>query len=99
MGLLSRLMGKGEAGKAGKAEPDTEEVEYEGFLIKPAPLQQKGNYVTAGYVKKLDDSGEMREHYFIRADTHADFEAACKHAVFKGQQIIRESGERIFDKR
>ena len=96
MGLLSRLMGKSDAAQA---EPDVEQVDYEGFVIKPAPLKQKGNFVTAGYVRKLDENGNMREHYFIRADTHTDFDAACEHAVFKGQQIIRESGERIFEKR
>ena len=95
MGLLSRLMGKG---KTTKPEPDVEQVEYDGFIIKPAPLQQTGNYVTAGYIRKMDDSGEVKEHHFIRADTHADFDTACNHAVFKGKQIIRESGERIFDK-
>lgn len=95
MGLFSRLMGKGESGKA---ESEVEQVEYEGFTIRPSPLKQKGNYVTAGYILKMDDKGEMQEHYFIRADTHADFEVACNHAVFKGKQIIRESGTRIFDK-
>ena len=95
MGLLSRLMGKS---STTKSEPEVEPVEFEGFKIKPSPKQQSGNYVTAGYILKTDESGETKEHYFIRADTHADFDAACKHAVFKGQQIIRESGERIFDK-
>lgn len=95
MGLFSRLMGKGEGSKAA---PDVEQVEFEGFRIKPSPMQQKGTYVTAGYILKLDESGEMQEHYFIRADTHADFETACNHAVFKGKQIIRESGSRLFDK-
>lgn len=95
MGLLSRLMGKGDATKA---EPEVEKVEFEGFLIKPSPLKQNSNYVTAGYILRVDDSGATKEHYFIRADTHADFDAACKHAIFKGKQIIRESGERIFDK-
>ncbi len=94
MGLLSRLMGKGATRSSEK--PDAEEVEFEGFKIQPAPLKQNGNYVTAGYIRKSAGNGETQEHYFIRADTHADFAAACQHAVFKGQQIIRESGEQIF---
>lgn len=95
MGLFSRLTGKGERSKA---ESKVEQVEFEGFTIRPSPLQQKGTYVTAGYIRKLNESGEMQEHYFIRADTHADFNTACNHAVFKGKQIIRESGTRIFSK-
>ncbi len=94
MGLLSRLMGK-DSGT--KPEVEAEQVEFEGYIIKPSPLQQKGNFVTAGYILKVDESGEKKEHYFIRADTHADIETACNHAVFKGKQIIRESGDRIFD--
>ncbi len=96
MGLFSRLMGKGEASKA---EPEVEQVDYNGFKIQPSPLKQNSNYVTAGYIRKMDEHGEMKEHYFIRADTHADFETACKHAVFKGEQIIRESGEQVFDRK
>ncbi len=96
MGLLSRIMGKG---TTSKAEPEVDQVEFEGFLIKPSPLKQNSNYVTAGYILQTDESGATKEHYFIRADTHADFDAACKHAVFKGKQIIRESGARIFDKK
>ncbi len=95
MGLLSRILGKGESQST--SEPDLED--YEGYRIKPAPLKQQGSYNTAGYIYKPDDSGKLREHYFIRADTHTDFETACEHSVFKAKQIINESGERIFDRK
>lgn len=95
MGLLNRLLGKGES----SATPEPALEDYEGFKIKPAPQKQQGNYNTAGYIYKTDGSGETREHYFIRADTHTDFQSACEHAVFKAKQIINESGERIFDRR
>jgi len=95
MGWLSRLIGKGDDKGA---KPDISPTEFEGFWIKPAPKKQNGNYVTAGYIQRIGESGETEEQYFIRADTHADFESACEHAVFKGQQIIRESGEQIFKK-
>ncbi len=95
MGLFSRLMGKG---NTSSDQPDVEPVDFEGFTIKPAPLKQSGNFVTAGYIQKTDDNGVMQEHYFIRADTHSDFQSACQHAVFKARQIIRESGERLFNK-
>ena len=94
MGLFDRLFGKDES----RSEVSTEQIEFEGFTIKPAPLKQKNAYVTAGYIYKPDDTGEMREHYFIRADTHVDFKSAYDHTVFKAKQIIDESGVRIFDK-
>ena len=94
MGILSRLIGKREP----KPEPQVEQVQYDGFNIKPAPQKQKGTFVTAGYIYMTDEAGETREHFFIRADTHADFDSACQHAIFKAKQIINESGERIFDK-
>ena len=94
MGLLNRIFGKG---GSQDSVPDTELVEYEGYKIKPAPLKQQGNFNSAGYIYKPDSSGETREHYFIRADTHTDFDTACEHSVFKAKQIIDESGDRIFD--
>lgn len=95
MGLLSRILGKGES----QSTPQTELEDYEGYKIKPAPHKQQGSYNTAGYIYKSDSSGELQEHYFIRADTHTDFEAACEHSVFKAKQIINESGERIFGRK
>ena len=96
MGILSRILGKGESQST--PEPELELEDYEGYKIKPAPRKQQGSFNTAGYIYKPDSSGELREHYFIRADTHADFDVACEHSVFKAKQIIDESGERIFDR-
>ncbi len=94
MGFFSRLLGKNKP----EAEPNVEMVEHEGFLIKPAPMKQSNTYVTAGYIYQDQENGERQEHYFIRADTHPDFDSACQHAIFKAKQIIRESGARIFNR-
>ena len=96
MGFLNRLFSKGK-GKS-ESEPKADQVEHEGFLIQPAPMKQKGTYVTAGYIYKDHDGGMRKEHYFIRADTHIDYDSACQHAIFKAKQIIRESGDRIFSR-
>jgi len=93
MGIFSKLMGKTQ-----ESAPQMQAVEYNGYQIRPAPKKQGGNYVTAGSICKTDDSGELQEFSYIRADTHTDYEAACQHAVFKGKQIINEKGDRIFDK-
>ena len=92
MGLLSRILGKGES----ESTPEADLVDHEGYRIKPAPSKQGSNYNTAGYIYKDDSSGETLEHYFIRADTHTDFDAACEHSVFKAKQIIKELGDRMF---
>ena len=96
MGLFSFFFGTSKT----KFEPEPEveeEVSHEGFKIKPAPQKQNGSYHTAGYIRKADENGNVREHFFIRADTHAEHKIACEHAIFKAKQIIDQSGERIFD--
>ena len=72
-------------------------VEFEGYSIIPAPKKQGGSYSTAGYIRKISEDGEAKEHYFIRADTHADLDQAREHAVFKAKQIIEQIGDRMFD--
>ena len=95
MGLLDRLFGGKSAGdKAGGAKEGAA-VEYKGFRIHPAARPQNGQWLTAGVIRKEID-GELKEHRFLRADTHPSAEAANDFAVIKGRQIIDEQGERIF---
>jgi hypothetical protein len=92
-GLWSRLTGGGETGA--KAEPAAEPVEYKGFRIRPAPYPSKGQFQTAGVIEK-DVEGGVKEHRFVRAETHANKDDAAAFAVAKGKQIIDEQGDRIF---
>ncbi len=39
----------------------------------------------------------MKEHRFIRADRFSDEEGAADHSLMKGQQIVDQVGERVFD--
>ena len=93
-GFLRRLFGGGDdasgQGRAGEA------VEYEGFTIVPQPMSQGGQYLTAGLITKTLDDGTVKEHHFVRADTHSSFEDAEAFAVTKARQIIDEQGERLF---
>ena len=41
----------------------------------------------------------MKEHRFIRAETHGSKDEAVAFAISKGQQIIDERGDKIFDAR
>ena len=92
MSLFSKLFGGGST--AGGAK-EGEAVEYNGFTIQPAAQPQKGQWLTAGIIRK-EIAGEMKEHRFLRADTHASAEAANDFAVMKGRQIIDEQGDRLF---
>jgi hypothetical protein len=38
----------------------------------------------------------MKEHRFVRAETHASKDDAATFAIAKGKQIIDEQGDRIF---
>ncbi|NIV75194.1 MAG: hypothetical protein GWN37_10245 [Gammaproteobacteria bacterium] len=93
MGLTS-LFGKLTSGK--KHAAATETVEYQGYLIRPTPQAEGSQYYTCGVISKTFPEG-LREHRFIRADTHASFDAAAQHAVVKARQIIDEQGDRIFE--
>ena len=92
-GLWSRLTGSSEAGQ--KTEPAAEPVEYKGFRIRPAPYPAKGQFQTAGVIEK-DAEGGMKEHRFVRAETHASKDDAEAFSIAKGKQIIDEQGDRIF---
>lgn len=91
--FLSRLFGgaKDDAGGAAAGEPET----YKGFTIVPAPMPNGGQFNTAGTITKEID-GEIKEHRFIRADTHAGREEAERHSITKAKQIIDEQGDRLF---
>jgi hypothetical protein len=93
MSFLKKLLGLG--GSAGASAPAGEPVEYNGFLIRPAPYQDGGQYQTAGTITK-EVGGTLREHRFVRADRFNAHEEAVAFALAKGRQIVDEQGERMF---
>ena len=96
MGLLKKLFGGGGGGSDSGGAKEGDEIDYNGFKITPAARPQNGQWLTAGIIRK-DIGGTMKEHRFLRADTHASPESANDFAVVKARQIINEQGERIFD--
>ena len=96
MGLFSKFFGGGGGSESGQDDAkEGEAVEYKGFRIHPAARPQNGQWLTAGVIRKEID-GTVKEHRFVRADTHASADGANDFAVIKGRQIIDEQGERIF---
>jgi hypothetical protein len=92
--FFKSLLG-GSAGD-GQAKP-SKPIDYEGFSIEAAPINEDGKYRTAGFISGEVD-GETRRIRFIRADQSADLETAINHSISKGQQIIDEQGKSLLNK-
>ena len=91
MSFWKKLFGGGGA----QEEAAGEAVEHKGFLIRPTPFTEGGQYQTCGVVSKEID-GVLKEHRFVRADRFAGLDDAVEVSLRKGQQIVDEQGERIF---
>ena len=96
MGLMDALRNVFRpGGGTDAAAPAAQAVEYHGYRITPAPQRQGSGWNTAGVITKTFDDG-VKEHRFIRVDTHASKDDAIAFSVTKAQQIIDEQGDRIF---
>lgn len=85
-------------GAVGSGQPEpSEPIDYKGFSIEAAPINEDGKYRTAGYISgELD--GETRRIQFIRADLNTELQAAIDHSVTKARQIIDEQGASLLNK-
>jgi hypothetical protein len=92
--LFKSLLG----GAVGDGQPEpSEAVDYKGFKIEAAPINEDGKFRTAGFISG-DLDGETRRIRFIRADQNADLPTAVDHAISKGRQIIDEQGKALLNK-
>jgi hypothetical protein len=89
---LSRLAGGG-GGAADEASIPA--VEYKGYRIRPTPYLTNGQYQTSGLIQK-DAADGVKEHRFIRAETHPSKDDAAAFAITKAKQIIDQQGDRVF---
>ena len=88
----------GSAGSEGASQGvAADPVEHEGYVIVAKPIKEGGQYRTAGTISK-NEGDEEKSTMFIRADNHADQQSAVDHSVQKAKQIIREQGDRMFDR-
>ena len=76
-------------------DPQEDPVEYNGYRIRPTPYASKGHYQTAGTIEK-EVGGELKEHRFVRAETHSSREEVIAFSIAKARQIIDEQGDRLF---
>ena len=93
MGLMDTLRNLFRSGEPAAAAAAA--VEYKGYRITPAPKRQASGWNTAGLIAKTFDDG-VKEHRFIRVDTHSSKDDAIAFSVTKAQQIIDEQGDRLF---
>ncbi len=70
-------------------------VDYKGCTIRPTPRRQGSRWLTAGVIRKQFADG-VKEHRFIRADTHSTKDDADAFSIAKAKQIIDEQGDRLF---
>ena len=82
-------------GSAASQPKASEPVEYNGFVIRPAPFRDGDKYQTAGSIEK-EVGGVRKEHRFIRADRFAGLDDAVDISIKKGMQLVDEQGERMF---
>jgi hypothetical protein len=97
MDFLRRLVPGGRSGAGGEAAVG-EPVDYKGYSIRPAPERTGSGWNTAGTITKEFPDG-VKEHRFVRVDTHSAREDAVSFSVTKAQQIIDEQGDRLFQGR
>jgi hypothetical protein len=90
----SRLLGGG--GSSAAEGPAAPAVEYKGYRIKATPFRTNGQFQTAGTIEKDAPEG-VKQHRFIRADTHPSRDDAIAFAISKAKQIIDLQGDRIFE--
>lgn len=85
-------------GSAGTEQPSpSEPVDYKGFSIEAAPINEDGKYRTAGYISG-EINGEIKRLQFIRADQNSELQQAIDHSISKAQQIIDEQGQGLLNK-
>ncbi len=80
---------------AGEVKP-MKTLEYRGYVIEALPYKDGGQFQLAGRITK-DIEGQAKSHRFVRADKFTDLNEAADVAISKGQLIIDQSGDRIFD--
>lgn len=83
------------SGASQSDEPAIPLVEYNGYRIRPAPYRVNGQYQTAGVIEKDTPDG-VKEHRFVRADTHPSRDDAIEFTISKAKQIVDMQGDRMF---
>jgi hypothetical protein len=90
MSWLRKIFGGGEASPAASATR-----EYKGCTITATPIKESGQFRLAGVITK-EIGGVVKEHRFVRADLFTSKDEAVQFAFVKGQLIVDQSGDGMF---
>ena len=94
IGNFFKSIFSGSGSSTNPAPAPSEPLEYKGFSIEAAPLDEGGKYRTAGYISG-ELEGEIKRVQFIRADENNDRQLAIDHSISKARQIIDEQGAKL----
>lgn len=96
MSLIKRLVGIFSGAKAdADAQASGPSEEHAGYIITATPYEANGRWQLCGVISREVD-GVVKEHKFIRADNFGSRSEAEEMVLFKGRQIIDQSGGRLF---
>lgn len=95
MSLLKKLFGGGAKGAVGPKILG--ETKIDGLRIVAIEMRAGQEYQLCGRIERPSEDGEPAAVRFIRADKLASADMAAKAILAKGEQIIRERGNTLFD--
>ena len=81
--------------KAATDQESEKAVDYKSYTIRPTPRREGSQWLTAGVITKQFPEG-VKEHRFIRVDTHGTKDDADAFSIGKAKQIIDEQGDKLF---
>jgi hypothetical protein len=97
LGNLFKSLFGGESKPSEPTEVLSDALDYKGFTIEAAPIDEGGKFRTAGYISG-EHQGEVKRIRFIRADENGDKQLAIEHSTAKAKQIIDEQGEKLLER-
>ena len=89
--FFKKLFGGGGSGRGRELEA----VQYHEYTITPCPRKIGGGWSTEAVIRKRDGEN-LREHFFIRADTCNNEAGAVALIINKAQALIDQQGDKIF---
>ncbi|AEF55958.1 HlyU family transcriptional regulator [Marinomonas posidonica] len=95
MGILSALKGLFSGGEAAPAKTE-EAIEYNGYQIVPAPMQDGGQFRVAATIT-LGEGEEQKMHKFIRSDLMPNRDECIEITIRKAKLTIDQLGKNLFN--
>lgn len=70
-------------------------LEYKGFIIKPQPMKENGQFRVAAIIEK-GQGATLKQHQFIRSDTLSSSDETARLTLLKCKIFIDQTGEGMF---